>query len=195
MAASYAGAGYEVGLRGESLRDEEFVACLHHARIVHIHILHKQPRTQAVVGQAASLLRQLHHILAQQQPCLILGIGRPVTGSPAPQVTVCPMLRLKESARQHTALHIRLQVDPQRHLGSTQWRLLHHRECTLRPLGSQGLYPVGLVGCIAQEVTFHHSHGSGQLLAAQLFVAIGHSLQLCLEGSLPVGSLNHQVIF
>ena len=64
--------GYEVGVDGKTLGEEELIAGTDDTAVVEIDIVDEEPRAYAVVLQGASFFQQLHVILIEQQARLIL---------------------------------------------------------------------------------------------------------------------------
>lgn len=108
------------------LCNEYFVAGFYYSGVIDIYILYEEPGTYAVVCQRASLLHELHHIVIEQQPCLIFGVCCTIKGTSSPEMAVIAMDSFKQSVGQDTALYIRLQIYPQTLSavsgGALQWR-------------------------------------------------------------------------
>ena len=107
-----AGRGDEVCVVGQSLREEHLIASPHHATVVQVYIVDKQPSTQTVGLQRTSLLCQLHHILIKEQSHLIFRVGCHVVCAGIPQVAICSVACLEEFALQRTRLYVCQQIHP-----------------------------------------------------------------------------------
>ena len=97
-----------MGVVGEVLGEEHLVAGLHHPGVVVVDIVDEEPRADAVVGQPAALLCQLHDVLVEQQARLVFGVLGEVVGTGIPQVAVAAVAHLVESAGQRTRLDMGL---------------------------------------------------------------------------------------
>ena len=162
MTPTDTGTGNIVRVLRQVLGDEHLITCLDYTGIIAIHILHKYPGTQAIVGQSTPFLHQLHGIVVEQKTHLVFRIGGTIECATTPKVAVGTVLHLEQSVRQHSCLHIGLQIGPQSNLGAIQRRLFHHRQRAIGAFCRSGKQQFRLVGGITQEVSFKNRHGSGQ---------------------------------
>ena len=60
-----------MGVNGQTLCKEELVAGTYHTTVVQVDVVHEKPCADAVVGQGAALLKELHVILVEEQSHLV----------------------------------------------------------------------------------------------------------------------------
>ena len=172
----------------ESLGEEYLVASTHHASVVQVNIVHKEPRAHTVVGQCAPLLRQLHHIFVEQQSRLVLRVGSQVMSRAVPQMAETALGRgrhLIEPAGRQTGVHVRHEIDPQGQFRAVERSLLDEALSAVATIGSSNV--VALIGGVAQEIAFEHGNGTLQVLVYELVISVEHGPHLLFEGQGGVG--------
>ncbi len=113
-------------------------------------------------GESTPFLHQLHGIVVEQKTHLVFRIGGTIEAASHPELAVSTVFHFIQSVRQHSCLHIGLQIGPQSNLGAIQRRLFHHRQRAIGAFRRSGKQQFRLVGGITQEVSFKNRHGSGQ---------------------------------
>ena len=78
IASLNAGTGNKMSVFCQVLCSKYIFAGFDDSRIIHVYVLNKYPGTDTVVCQRAVGGRQLHDIIAEDKPCLILRIGSTV---------------------------------------------------------------------------------------------------------------------
>ena len=147
MPSLYAGTGYIMGRFGQSLPQKVFTACLDNAGIIHIHVLHKDPGTDAIGSQRTAFSYQIGFIRFQQ------GFHLPFRFAARHTRTGCPVMLV-------SGIRFGGQIDPQSNLTSIQRGLLHDRDSARRLFLQDSLQSLPLIGGITQEVTAKHGYHS-----------------------------------
>ena len=154
LLSSDAGRGNEMGVDGQTLGEEELVAGTDHSTVVQIHVVHEQPRADAVGLEGALLLKELHVVLVEEQSCLVLRVGSHVMCRAVPEMTELAVAHLVESAFSHACLHTCHQPHPQGNLRTVEGRLLDDALGAVCDVGDNHL--VGLVGGVAEEIALEN---------------------------------------
>ena len=143
------------------------------------------------------MTHQPHHIIAQQEAGLLLGIGRPGGQASDPIMAIARMGHLPKPFRRSLHRDIGQQVAPEGYLGSVQWGLLHDAIGRTTVLQLPGLDPVGLVGGIAHEISAHHGAGFlvRQLLPHHPDIGLPEVFGLLREEERRVCSAEQQLVF
>ncbi len=160
----------EVGLSGEILLIEVFVASPHQACVVGIDVLDVDPCAMAVCFECAVLLVELLCELFKELNALCLGVALACCTCAAPVVFVGAMAVLSQSRGEDLSAHLALHVDPEADFTAIEWGLLddaNNAECVGELVEDGGF----LVGSIA------HKDAAGDGLAAN-----GVFLAACVGG-------------
>ena len=193
LASTDACGGDEMGVDGQSLREEELVAGAHHTTVVQIDVVDKEPRADTVVGQGAALLKELHVILVEEQSCLVFRIGSEVMGRAVPEVMELSVAHLIEPIAGKTGGDVGHQIHPHGHLCAVEGCLFDDALRTVGHIADDDM--VCLVGSIAEEIAFEYGLRLAWQLLQQFCVSRHHSLQLRLEGDEGAAGVNHHVVF